>query len=209
MVRVGLHGFEKNFNPRSHEGSDPEAPVAGGVSQISIHAPTRGATHTQRALSSTFRISIHAPTRGATFDFDYEDCIDEKFQSTLPRGERPKRPTAKAGGYKFQSTLPRGERRGSRTWARQYKSLFQSTLPRGERLYEYVDIYALYVISIHAPTRGATFSATIDRRIGVTFQSTLPRGERPGRNRRGRGRGNFNPRSHEGSDIWENGDLVM
>ena len=35
-------------------------------SQISIHAPTRGATTTGHAVMQLNKISIHAPTRGAT-----------------------------------------------------------------------------------------------------------------------------------------------
>ena len=34
------------------------------------------------------KISIHAPTRGAT-ELDEEEDVDIKFQSTLPREERP------------------------------------------------------------------------------------------------------------------------
>ena len=55
-------------------------------------------------------------------------------------------------------------------------------------------------ISIHAPTRGATakfeLQQTLDR-----FQSTLPRGERHFPNFYERTGYDFNPRSHEGSDI--------
>ncbi len=55
------------------------------------------------------------------------------------------------------------------------------------------------MISIHAPTRGATstirFSATWKK-----FQSTLPREERRTRRQTGRPGSNFNPRSHERSD---------
>ena len=76
---------------------------------------------------------------------------------------------------------------------------FQSTLPRGERpqqiifvLYNLVSIHAptrgatantFYLltyqptVSIHAPTRGAT-QWYFDHCIFIRFQSTLPRGER-------------------------------
>ena len=56
----------RNFNPRSHEGSD----------DVTLKTPL---------LHSA--ISIHAPTRGATL----QDCFEALlriFQSTLPRGER-------------------------------------------------------------------------------------------------------------------------
>ena len=99
-----------HFNPRSHEGSDQTALIIArerwifqstlprgerpncfdhcqGEMDISIHAPTRGATLTDLGYEVQFKISIHAPTRGATF----KDCyrlLCWIFQSTLPRGER-------------------------------------------------------------------------------------------------------------------------
>ena len=78
------------FNPRSHEGSDPDITMQGWTEQafqstlprgerlnaiwrrifeicISIHAPTRGATDgLGMLLEHLDDISIHAPTRGAT-----------------------------------------------------------------------------------------------------------------------------------------------
>ena len=56
-----------DFNPRSREGSDLNSNTWDHFSQISIRAPARGAT---------------APTESATIK-----ALD-KFQSTLPRGER-------------------------------------------------------------------------------------------------------------------------
>ena len=61
----------------------------------------------------------------------------------------------KSVGFWFQSTLPRGERH--RRWRQEYRRLeFQSTLPRGERLTEYESWMPDFMVSIHAPTRGAT-----------------------------------------------------
>ena len=55
-----------NFNPRSHERSDC----------LLLHPDSR------------LSISIHAPTRGAT-NRQISSCQPMKFQSTLPREERP------------------------------------------------------------------------------------------------------------------------
>ena len=55
-------------------------------------------------------ISIHAPTRGATRQCRGL-CAEFRFQSTLPRGERRIQSIANAASSIFQSTLPRGERR--------------------------------------------------------------------------------------------------
>ena len=56
---------------------------------ISIHAPTRGATILLFLVKLTFGISIHAPTRGATSTGANQIYKQIKFQSTLPREERP------------------------------------------------------------------------------------------------------------------------
>ena len=54
---------------------------------ISIHAPTRGATIICRIYNIRIGISIHAPTRGATLKTN--GTVDYYlFQSTLPREER-------------------------------------------------------------------------------------------------------------------------
>ena len=77
------------FNPRSHEGSDYPAPFT---------------------IATTPDISIHAPTRGATM-FCLVMHLSSRFQSTLPRGERLEINPFISQIWKFQSTLPRGERR--------------------------------------------------------------------------------------------------
>ena len=123
-----------------------------------------------------------------------------KFQSTLPRGERPFslvftvlflyfNPRSREGSDakkhselttdgQFQSTLPRGERRSQRS-DQSSSRRFQSTLPRGERRQTPITIFTLPDISIHAPARGATTR----HMSSLTIVS------------------DFNPRSREGSDL--------
>ncbi len=148
--------------------------------------------------------------------------IQDKFQSTLPRGERPRSAPPCCWYTEFQSTLPRGERpeaAENRLWP----GKFQSTLPRGERRLCRLSGRKPQTISIHAPTRGATSYPYAVVSVGL-FQSTLPRGERlKGLSTRpayiwisihAPTRGAtatavhmssnllyFNPRSHEGSDL--------
>ena len=144
------------FNPRSHEGSDPDV---------------------GEAINTTLKVSIHAPTKGATVP--KQICIlVPGFQSTLPRRERQDWVEYLRGQcMEFQSTLPRRERRRSKERAGGHhgfnprshegsdqnmfdssttESQFQSTLPRRER----PGGHGLYCIrnpvSIHAPTKGAT-----------------------------------------------------
>ncbi len=58
--------FRTNFNPRTHVGCDIRADASRGGHQISIHAPTWGATKITINLCLMSGISIHAPTWGAT-----------------------------------------------------------------------------------------------------------------------------------------------
>ena len=99
---------------------------------------------------------------------------------------------------------------------------FQSTLPQGERPWVYITPRGVLIISIHAPTRGATsFDRYSNNPVHISihaptrgatknaldsyanleqFQSTLPQGERRLQELRITTRQNFNPRSHKGSD---------
>ena len=81
--------------------------------------------------TSCGNISILAPTRGAT-NSEAGNNRGIRFQSSLPRGERRIFYQIAAGNRKFQSSLPRGERRICKANAT-VTTKFQSSLPRGER----------------------------------------------------------------------------
>ena len=101
---------------------------------VSIHAPTQGATEACKgSILFPYFVSIHAPTQGATTRrLNY--LRDPKFQSTHPHGVRPDKNVAEGIKAQFQSTHPHGVRPAN-----------ASTLGVS------VDV------SIHAPTRGATY----------------------------------------------------
>ena len=107
--------------------------VPDDATEISIHAPARGATVGVYCNVDWYNISIHAPARGATYLLRIY-LRSTLFQSTLPRGERRFMQSKwKPSIIVFQSTLPRGERLNNAL--RECGSeIFQSTLPRGERL---------------------------------------------------------------------------
>ena len=108
MKKLALY---KCFNPRTHTGCDYRNAIENGASEVSIHAPTRGATcnlhqsryyqvvsiHAPTRGATSLRIvslkytsvSIHAPTRGATFLASYHHVLSHRFQSTHPHGVRP------------------------------------------------------------------------------------------------------------------------
>ena len=120
-----------HFNPRSHERSDNPLSVLCSLAiifqstlpreerlndlavssryDISIHAPTRGATASLITVLYSSSISIHAPTRGAT-SIRQLMAIKLLFQSTLPREERRCCKELTIHFFGFQSTLPREER---------------------------------------------------------------------------------------------------
>ena len=98
---------------------------------ISIHAPTRGATPLSMCFLLFAIISIHAPTRGAT-QIGFIDTGYFRFQSTLPRGERP---ASKSTVNAITDFNPRSHEGSDRFPIKLflYLKTFQSTLPRGER----------------------------------------------------------------------------
>ena len=122
---------------------------------ISTHAPARGATRYLCSQGLKNCISTHAPARGAT-KFHVQVTEYDKFQPTLPRGERLEQ-----------------------TWIALYLIKFQPTLPRGERHKLCVVHPTGDSISTHAPARGATPISSTNASFISLFQPTLPRGERP------------------------------
>ena len=62
------------FNSRPHAGGDLQACFAVTCAQISIPAPTRGATFMAAEFAESDYISIPAPTRGATAKIDKKAC---------------------------------------------------------------------------------------------------------------------------------------
>ena len=143
-----------NFNPRTHVGCDLHRHTGGQVGDISIHAPTWGATTRYGesngwiAFQSTHprgvrrcrritqlaydAISIHAPTWGATKPLQI-GAVDVVISIHAP------------------------------TWGATYRRV----RVREHRL-----------ISIHAPTWGATHRPHVSQAFRK-FQSTHPRGVRP------------------------------
>ena len=104
-----------------------------------------------------FDISTHAPARGATGSAAVKPNSYAAFQPTLPHGERHAAKKTIAASGKFQPTLPHGERPAD-TARKLSSSIFQPTLPHGERLKGFLLVLDGFVISTHAPARGATIA---------------------------------------------------
>ena len=77
--------------------------------EISIHAPTKGATSSYTCAISSIPISIHAPTKGATEEAAGCGWIIPDFNPRSHEGSDAMMYLI-AGYAEFQSTLPRRER---------------------------------------------------------------------------------------------------
>ena len=79
--------------------------------QISIHAPAKGATAEWMLWEIDHRNFNPRSREGSDRKAFYKSQKVKKFQSTLPRRERPKGRSKPGPKVTFQSTLPRRERR--------------------------------------------------------------------------------------------------
>ena len=150
--------------------------VSNGAWKVSIHAPARGATRNSAPNSSSAgfnpraregrdadalrdklsaQVSIHAPARGATHFFRKQPEMP-MFQSTRPRGARP-RIFGKTRFHRvFQSTRPRGARPMSLTTRRKRPRRFNPRAREGRDTQLARASTTTAHVSIHAPARGAT-----------------------------------------------------
>ncbi len=164
---------------------------------VSIHAPTRGATaivlsfnpvsfrfnpraHEGRDVA-LFRprgighVSIHAPTRGAT------PCV-----------------VVVEAGWAFQSTRPRGARPLS-VRQRKEEDCFNPRAHEGRDGFFVLSSFCHFLVSIHAPTRGAT-SRPKELRLFLCFNPRAHEGRDRATPSIPLPLSRFNPRAHEGRD---------
>ncbi len=124
------------------------------------------------------RFSFNPRAHGGRDVFDLVDFLFEaEFQSTRPRGARPATTDAMSLLEVFQSTRPRGARRQG----------FQPRLAR-------------QMVSIHAPTGGATERAGGERRRGGGFNPRAHGGRDKALSMVSSAETSFNPRAHGGRD---------
>ena len=167
---------------------------------ISIHAPAKGATgHGHRSCFDSMGISIHAPAKGATI-FNLFLCQHGFISIHAPaKGATCQPQHRRRRHHPFQSTLPRRERL-QKAQLSELKKAFQSTLPRRERQTVRQVMTILYIISIHAPAKGATCAICTMSGGCCYFNPRSREGSDVAGFPRRNGRYHFNPRSREGSD---------
>ena len=168
------------FNPRAHAGRDQswgQPPIA--LITVSIHAPTQGATHPRIAEGKGKKVSIHAPTQGAT----WRRCVccppTTGFNPRAHAGRDPIFTRALGDIRCFNPRAHAGRDPGDVVNAVQ-DALFQSTRPRRARPDTIQCTSPPFLVSIHAPTQGATSTLTADNTIIYSF----------------------NPRAHAGRDAF-------
>ena len=146
----------QDFNPRSHAGSDATYSKPHSVqTKFQSTLPRRERRGHLLILKPTLMISIHAPTQGATETTDYVVSLANDFNPRSHAGSDGEYNGYCIGTCEFQSTLPRRER-PKYLWYLADSPKFQSTLPRRERQLQIFNTCTHLIISIHAPTQGAT-----------------------------------------------------
>ena len=215
-----------DFNPRSRKGSDVQLAIRSGAyedifqstlpqgerhhrskpayrhTEISIHAPARGATDAEGRPATAIPISIHAPARGAT-----RIVLSHLIESIYfnPRSRKGSDAYLQQKYSHYINFNPRSRKgsdygRGLRCLLWRY---FNPRSRKGSDL-TLILIFRLRLISIHAPARGATVNAFF---IFFLCHNFNPRSRK--------GSDNmccyiilhsfdFNPRSRKGSDLLQN-----
>ena len=105
-------GLGLSFNPRSREGSDHDIAdilITSQPFQSTLPRGERPAKASGRRTRS--QVSIHAPARGATSPSLFDCAFTVSFNPRSREGSDPLRHNRIAEQKQFQSTLPRGERR--------------------------------------------------------------------------------------------------
>ena len=179
------------FNSRAHGGRDDLLRLLGAQRNVSIHAPTGGATPShgrRRPVRTCFNsrahggrdqdcgclyvvhraVSIHAPTGGATRPPCGRRRLRE-FQFTRPRGARQRHGVTLSAASGFNSRA-HGGRDDRRVTVADFCTWFHFTRPQGARPNDRFMHFFHRGVSIHAPTGGATIRAarrTVDAIVSI------------------------------------------
>ena len=185
------------FDPRSRVGSD--APIRTRITYDTCFDPRSrvGSDARQEQHGLAREVSIHAPAWGATGSFSV-DPADGWFRSTLPRGERHRRPPPAAAKACFD---PRS-RVGSDARPVRPPALRSCFDPRSRVGSDDVGIRRSQslVVSIHAPAWGATIALVVQLGIAIGFDPRSRVGSDAALPSSLSAQTSFDPRSRVGSD---------
>ena len=163
------------FNPRTHEGCDLNQDNTYNMYNVSIHAPTRGATLTRCSLILQILFQSTHP-RGvrliSTVSIRLLECFNPRthegcdlatYGLSLCPHVSIHAPTRGATVMQGRAALMTGVSIHAPTRGATFRTVpdvtfikFQSTHPRGVRLPITLFLCFDTIVSIHAPTRGAT-----------------------------------------------------
>ena len=156
------------FNSRAHGGRDKNVGQATTRSAVSIHAPTGGAT--QRSAGSHTPRRFNSRAHGGR---DFRTADDSNVQisfNSRAHGGRDLLPLQHGGHYNRFNSRAHGGRDRPRDRRVVSRARFQFTRPRGARL-NAAKFRLAVVVSIHAPTGGATCSPSPASRTRPRFNS--------------------------------------
>ncbi len=145
-----------DFNPRSHEGSDASwGPPIIDFRRFQSTLPRGERQLVYNPVTKKYEISIHAPTRGATASAISYLVWQLYFNPRSHEGSDGRKFISVVPDELFQSTLPRGERHSEAGNNRGIRNDFNPRSHEGSDAVQCSNS-ADSEISIHAPTRGAT-----------------------------------------------------
>ena len=163
------------FNSRTHEGCDTsKSPEPSDTPKFQFTHP-RGVRHLMPYDPDGHRRFQFTHPRGVRLYLPASFALSLLFQFTHPRGVRPDANLCITPGIWFQFTHPRGVRPDRRR-KRGPGIRFQFTHPRGVRPMFRPRLIAVFSVSIHAPTRGATIMPLSYYLITACFNSRTHEG---------------------------------
>ena len=143
------------FNSRARKGRDRSLSSVCAVIWFQFTRPQGARHHFAKTYEMNTDVSIHAPARGATKSLKYKLKRKSVSIHAPARGATSTSWTAHASSRGFQFTRPQGARL-SAVGIRSHLGLFQFTRPQGARHERRHDAADGTGVSIHAPARGAT-----------------------------------------------------
>ncbi len=166
-----------SFNPRARAGRDPRTTMEEqSIKGFNPRARAGRDKEIDRVILSLQRFNPRARAGRDTGEIS-SFTLSSEFQSTRPRGARPKCPAGHGTFAMFQSTRPRGARPKP-----------PGRTPPGS------------AVSIHAPARGATAAWLSKNKEDARFNPRARAGRDPTREHSSVPQARFNPRARAGRD---------
>ena len=169
------------------------------TARISIHAPARGATKDFSGIASKIFYFNPRSREGSDYPSRKASGGHANFNPRSREGSDGSEKRELSNNERFQSTLPRGERRGAENDSLRGTVISIHAPARGATDFR-LEVESGHVISIHAPARGATLSWAYGNADDFISIHAPARGATVAQAPNQCYHSYFNPRSREGSD---------